>query len=166
MLDIASPNSQMATSGLPFQYVYFEVTGVMPLTPLIYASGVSPITDPWGMLSSVGPLSLMAEIEDRCALASNGQTFNLYHAFTPLTFQAVLSAGVPCAGTPSGNVTGVQSVINEALGVTSPDADMNVDGVVKVVDVQLVTNAVLGCGTTTSGIAPAGLRTRIPTPRK
>jgi hypothetical protein len=142
-----------------YQYIYFEVTGVMPLTPVIYASSVSPTTDPWGMLSSVGPISFPAEIEGCCGLASNGQTLNLYDAFTPVTFQATLSPGVPCAGSSVGNVADVQAVINESLGVTPPDADLNGDGVVNVVEVQIVSNDALGCGVTTSS-TPMRYRTR------
>ena len=52
-------------------------------------------------------------------------------------------------GKPGCNVTGVQQTINEALGVIPAGDDMNGDGVVNVVDAQLVTNAVFGCGLTT-----------------
>jgi hypothetical protein len=38
----------------------------------------------------------------------------------------------------------VQAIINEALGVTTPANDLNGDGTVNVVDLQIVTNAVLG----------------------
>jgi hypothetical protein len=43
------------------------------------------------------------------------------------------------------NVADVQSVINQALGATSASSDMNGDGIVNVVDVQIVIDA-YGCG--------------------
>jgi hypothetical protein len=46
------------------------------------------------------------------------------------------------------NVGDVQSVINEALGVTPASNDLNGDGTVSVVDVQISINAVLGLGCT------------------
>ena len=89
-------------------------------------------------------------------IATSGYTLNLYTESTPIIFQAVLTAGVPCAGSQSGNVADMQAVINEALGIAPAEADMNGDGVVNVVDVQLVTNAVLGCGVTPASF---GVRT-------
>jgi hypothetical protein len=44
------------------------------------------------------------------------------------------------------NVVDVQLIINEALGVIPPIHDLNGDGVVNVADVQLVINAALGLG--------------------
>ena len=46
----------------------------------------------------------------------------------------------------STNVSDVQLIINEALGVISPANDLNQDGVVNVIDVQVVINAALGLG--------------------
>jgi hypothetical protein len=63
---------------------------------------------------------------------------------------------VPNVCTPGGttNVTNVQSVIEEALGAIPANTDMNGDGIVNVVDVQLAIDAV-GCGAL-SNTAPAG----------
>ena len=44
------------------------------------------------------------------------------------------------------NVSDVQLIINEGLGVTAPTNDLNGDGVVNVADVQIVINAALGLG--------------------
>jgi hypothetical protein len=44
----------------------------------------------------------------------------------------------------SPSVADVQAIINEALGVSAPANDLNGDGTVNVVDLQIVTNAVLG----------------------
>ena len=116
--------------------------------------------DPWTTLNSIGPLpSLAGFVMDWNAspvIATSGYTLNLYTESTPIIFQAVLTAGVPCAGSQSGNVADMQAVINEALGIAPAEADMNGDGVVNVVDVQLVTNAVLGCGVTPASF---GVRT-------
>jgi len=38
----------------------------------------------------------------------------------------------------------VQAIINQALGVTAPVNDLNADGLVNVVDLQIVTNAAMG----------------------
>jgi hypothetical protein len=44
------------------------------------------------------------------------------------------------------NVVDVQLIVNEALGVTPPVNDLNHDGSVNVADVQIVINAALGLG--------------------
>jgi hypothetical protein len=41
-------------------------------------------------------------------------------------------------------VTDVQAIINQALGVTAASNDLNGDGKVNVVDLQIVTNAAMG----------------------
>jgi uncharacterized repeat protein (TIGR01451 family) len=48
------------------------------------------------------------------------------------------------------NVSDVQIIINEALGVTPATNDLNHDGVVNVSDVQIAINAALGLGCTAS----------------
>ena len=104
------------------------------------------------MLTSFGPFTLTAywlQWNLSPVITNNGYTLNLYDGGGPLTFQAVLSSGVPCAGNPNGNMTDVQSIINEALGAALASTDMNGDGVVNAVDVQFVLNAVLGCGANT-----------------
>jgi phage terminase small subunit len=59
------------------------------------------------------------------------------------TTQSACSFG-PSAG--SANVAGVQLLINQALGKQSPANDLNKDGVVNVVDIQIEIDAVLGTG--------------------
>jgi uncharacterized repeat protein (TIGR01451 family) len=61
----------------------------------------------------------------------------------------VLSA---CAVNHGGNttVTDVQEMINEALGIAKPAHDLNGDGVVNSVDVQLVVNSMMGMGCSAS----------------
>jgi hypothetical protein len=46
----------------------------------------------------------------------------------------------------STNVTDVQLMANQAFGSSTPDNDLNIDGVIDVVDVQYVIEAVLGHG--------------------
>jgi len=65
--------------------------------------------------------------------------------------QKVLLSGIgvaPCDVNGDGvvNVLDVQLVVNQILGVLTPTSDINGDGVVNVVDLQLVVNAVLGLG--------------------
>jgi hypothetical protein len=141
---------------------YFDSRG----TPSGDLLSVGQITiakgDEWNMLTSVGPFSdyITTQLWNYSpVLVSDGYTLNLYDGNSPFsTFQAVLTPGVPCSGSPSGNVADVQAVLTESLGTTPADADLNGDGVINVVDVQLVTNAVLGCGV--SGTTPASFRMR------
>jgi uncharacterized repeat protein (TIGR01451 family) len=62
----------------------------------------------------------------------------------------VISLYSPCDINEDGitNVADVQSIINEALGVTQAANDLNGDGSVNVADVQIVINAALGLGCT------------------
>jgi hypothetical protein len=46
------------------------------------------------------------------------------------------------------NVTDVQTIVNESLGVTAANNDLNGGGAVNVVDVQIVIDAALGLGCT------------------
>jgi hypothetical protein len=68
---------------------------------------------------------------------------------------------IPGACTQSGTTTvsDVQSIIQAALGVTPPTTDVNGDGVVNVVDVQVMLDA-YGCGGAT--LANLGVRTNAP----
>jgi uncharacterized repeat protein (TIGR01451 family) len=56
---------------------------------------------------------------------------------------SVSTPGCAIDGMPA-NVTGVQILINEALGVTGAIDDLNQDGAVSIVDVQIEINAALG----------------------
>jgi len=49
-------------------------------------------------------------------------------------------------GNGAANVTDVQTVVDEALGLTRPVNDLTHDGVVNVADVQKVLSAALGNG--------------------
>jgi hypothetical protein len=44
------------------------------------------------------------------------------------------------------DIAGVQSLVNQALGANSAANDLNGDGAVNVVDVQIEVNAALGSG--------------------
>jgi len=58
----------------------------------------------------------------------------------------------PCDPAQNGTVTvaDVQHFINQALGVIAAGSDLNGDGVVNVVDIQIAANAILGLGCTAS----------------
>jgi hypothetical protein len=151
--------------------VQTEAVGValVPIPSLLNFQWEVPTTGPWTMLTPIMPSVSGVSVSGwnyTPVITTDGYTLNLYDEFMPLTFQAALSPGVPCAGSAAGNATDVQAVINEALGAAPAITDMNGDGVVNVVDIQFVLNAVLGCGITTSDITPAGFSTRIPVFRK
>ena len=79
------------------------------------------------------------------AAASNAVSLSVGGSVTiaATTPTAIVSAcAVTLDSTPS--VADVQAIINEALGVTAPANDLNADGTVNVVDLQIVTAAVLG----------------------
>jgi hypothetical protein len=143
------------------QAISFTVAG----QPLVLLSAVT--TSPWAMWNTyLGPPAFDQNSDGTFSLSPadgqlenwnslpvitlDGYTINLYSTTgsIPVTFQALLSAGVPCPGTPNGDVSDVQAVVNEALGVEPATTDMNGDGIVSVVDVRAVTDAVLGCGAT------------------
>jgi hypothetical protein len=63
---------------------------------------------------------------------------------TLVNFRFATSVGCEVAGTQAPVVTDVQKMINEALGVGSGVNDLNRNGVVNVVDIQLVINFALG----------------------
>jgi hypothetical protein len=49
---------------------------------------------------------------------------------------------------PSASVTDAQGFVNKALGIASPANDINGDGVVNIVDIQIAINAALYLGCT------------------
>jgi uncharacterized protein (TIGR03437 family) len=55
------------------------------------------------------------------------------------------------------NVADVQSMINEALGLTAPANDLNGDGVVNALDIQIVINASLNLGCSATGAKTTNL---------
>ena len=74
---------------------------------------------------------------------------NLAIAFTPQVF--ILGPPTVCAISQNGStVVDAQLIVNQALGVTLPANDLNSDGAVNLVDVQIVLNAVLGLGCSAS----------------
>ena len=71
-------------------------------------------------------------------------------------------ASGPCdlSGEGAANISDVQLMINQALGLASPVSDLNADGVVNVVDVQDDIDWVLnlGCSTTTGTVMAVAAR--------
>jgi hypothetical protein len=56
---------------------------------------------------------------------------------------------IPCGGNQDEKplaAADIQRIINEALGASSPVDDLNHDGSVNVVDIQIVLNSALGLG--------------------
>jgi hypothetical protein len=66
----------------------------------------------------------------------------------PKNVIATFALGYACSvsGGASAAVSDVQSLINQALGKSGPANDINSDGIVNVIDVKIVINAVLGQG--------------------
>jgi trimeric autotransporter adhesin len=60
----------------------------------------------------------------------------------------IVSAACAVTGDSTTSVADVQAVTNQALGTSSPTADLNQDHVVNVVDIQIVINAALHVGCT------------------
>jgi uncharacterized repeat protein (TIGR01451 family) len=58
----------------------------------------------------------------------------------------IVSLACNVTGDGAANITDVQAIVNQALGVNAPVSDLNSDNVVNVVDVQIVINAALGLG--------------------
>jgi len=61
-------------------------------------------------------------------------------------FQPVSGNACSLNGIGNPNVSDVQMIINEAVGVAPPANDLNLDGAVNVTDVLIVVNAVRGGG--------------------
>jgi hypothetical protein len=150
--------------------------------------GYLPLTRTFQLLSDTGVWSSMVLSNNECSvsgMSASGSGNNLTLNFT-VNFLASsraqesvflqvndsqgltvpwASAGtwsiVPTACTLSGatNLTDVQSTINQALGGAPAITDMNGDGTVNVVDVELVVSGFLGCAPFNSA-APAGSGTR------
>jgi len=71
-------------------------------------------------------------------------------AVSPVDHDSTNIVSLTCnvTGNPTPGIADVQKMINEALGGSAPLNDLNQDGWVNVVDVQIVINAVLGLGCT------------------
>jgi hypothetical protein len=69
---------------------------------------------------------------------------------TAITYSAPVLSACAISRNPSICVTDVQQIVNEALGVSSPVNDMNGDGLVNVVDLQIVVNAAMNQGCSAS----------------
>ena len=72
-------------------------------------------------------------------------------AITPTTCQSgTLTVRAACSCDVNGdgtiNVSDVQLIVNQALGIVSNRCDINADGQTNVLDVQMVVNATLGLG--------------------
>jgi len=133
-------------------------------------SGVM-VTDTTAETKTFGPATIMiGENQSDEFIVAGGQeaidvndsfsyvvTRNVVTTNTYLTAQTyVLASFSPCDVNRDGktSVADIQGTISEALGAASPANDLNGDGVVNVVDVQIVLNGVLNLGCT----VPVGAR--------
>jgi hypothetical protein len=76
--------------------------------------------------------------------SSDAQATSLPTTCTAATISGISFCDLNHDGTT--NIVDVQTIVNEALGVTSPVNDMNGDGKVNAADVQIVIHAALGLG--------------------
>jgi hypothetical protein len=79
-----------------------------------------------------------ASVSNGAAVTSGASQASTASDSTPI----ISACAVTLDSIPS--VADLQGIINEALGIASPANDLNGDGVVNVVDLEIVTNAVLG----------------------
>jgi hypothetical protein len=109
-------------------------------------SWVNGNTTSWLTLTSAATGSGTATVSFSAAANTAGATRvgALTVAGIPFTItQSACSFG-PNAG--SASVADVQLLINQALGTQSPANDLNKDGVVNVVDIEIEIDAILGMG--------------------
>jgi hypothetical protein len=113
---------------------------------------VFALVNPSGLLPGTYSASIDYYYNPTCGFCENT------NGSINITVTITLNVIAPCSGNPIGYITDVQDVIDQALGVAQPSTDVNGDGVVNVVDVQIMTNAVLGCGV--NGSTPASFSIR------
>jgi hypothetical protein len=85
-------------------------------------------------LSAQGPISVGA--------AATGDS--------PVSYSAPILSACAVSRNTNVTVTDAQQMVNEALGVSSPGNDLNGDGLVNVVDLQIVLNAAMNQGCSAS----------------
>jgi hypothetical protein len=140
-----------------------ENTGTQPIGPTILLAyhSLDPRIDPYtvgGAMSAneVAPTGdpavqfpdgMLASGQSVSAKVAFYNPFGVAINFTPQVF--VVQAATACDISGSGGVAGVQLLINEALGASAAANDLNGDGVVNIVDVQIAIDGALGFGCTT-----------------
>jgi hypothetical protein len=119
--------------------------GALPFTVSATASsgGTVSLTSGTPAVCSVSGTTVTLVSIGTCAIvASQGGNTNYLAASITQRFQI---AGSLCDIDQNGTVTvnDVQAEINEVLGTTSPGNDLNGDGIVNLVDVQIVVSAAI-----------------------
>ena len=128
--------SASSTSGLPVSF--------SSLTPAVCTATGSVAN---GTL--IGQLAVTLVATGTCTIQAAQAGDATYLAASPVTrsFQVLPSPAVACLGTGAfTRVAQIQPLVSEALGVVTPAHDLNSDGVLNIVDLQIMTNWTLGLG--------------------
>jgi hypothetical protein len=125
-------------------------SGAVGITVTNYCSWIAASDSAWLTVtaggSGAGSGAVTYSVEANPGAPSRTGTLSLGGKSFVITQAGTASVACDVSGDGSLTVTGVQLLINQALGISSPVDDLNSDGVVNVVDVQKVIDAVLGLG--------------------
>jgi hypothetical protein len=104
--------------------------------------------DPLGMGQSYDPITVTVNVPNVSATLTNQVSVSGGGAVAAANASDPTIIVTPCDVNQQGSTTAadVQALINQALGSAAPANDLNNDGVVNVVDIQLVIDAVLNFG--------------------
>ena len=105
-------------------------------------------TDPLAGGTSHATIAVKVNVANNAPASVTNQVNVSYGGWTSANAMDATTIVSPCAVTNDGSasVADVQKVINEALGNVKAVDDLNQDGVVNSVDLEIVINAVLGHG--------------------
>jgi hypothetical protein len=148
---------QTPVSGVPAAVAVLDTnTG----TGILYQAGPAfygYLLGPFGTLSSSGGPASGSDVQfptDRGELSFVSASASGTSTFTA-SLQTSSTAECDITGDATTTVSDLQTAIDEALGVAPPLNDLNGDGVINVVDLEVVVNAVLSLGCSPSGATPA-----------
>ncbi len=145
-IGMSAPAPQTVSVASATSNVSWTAGGNAPWLAVSPSNGTAPA----GIAVTVNPLGLAVGVYNAAITISSAGAGN-----SPLTIPVTLSvvpgvAYIPCDVNTDGqvNLTDVQRIVNESLGVASDVNDLNADSTVNVVDVQIAIDAVLklGCG--------------------
>jgi large repetitive protein len=121
-------------------------TGTLQNSECTVDSGASSGVPSGGTYTLTLALAFTSVLSGRDSLI--GRAVNQVDLDTGLQTLGTWSIYPPCSGAPgsAANVSDVQGIINEALGTMPLVGDMNLDGAINVVDVQIVLNSALNLG--------------------
>jgi N-acyl-D-amino-acid deacylase len=125
-------------------------SGAVGITVTNYCSWIAASDSAWLTVtaggSGAGSGAVTYSVEANPGAPTRTGTLSLGGKSFVITQAGTASVACDVSGDGSLTVTGVQLLINQALGISSPVDDLNSDGVVNVVDVQKVIDAVLSLG--------------------